>query len=238
VLYFDERLMVRNGCSRVSCRYFIAALLIAAGLLTCASEMARAASLTIVALGTSNTYGKGVARGQTYPAQLQAMLMAKGIPARVINAGINGNSSADLLARLNSAVLNGTRLVIIETAVGNESRKHVAWQTSENIAAIKSRLQARGIDSIDISSAMHSAIRAVPRASDFKQPNGHLTAVGYALLVPSLVPEVAAALGKWVTSYHLETGKEPKLDLVHNEREHDGGCQDARDGRRRKRRHE
>jgi acyl-CoA thioesterase-1 len=192
VLYFDERLMVRNGCSRVSCRYFIAALLIAAGLLTCASEMARAASLTIVALGTSNTYGKGVARGQTYP----AMLMAKGIPARVINAGINGNSSADLLARLNSAVLNGTRLVIIETAVGNESRKHVAWQTSENIAAIKSRLQARGIDSIDISSAMHSAIRAVPRASDFKQPNGHLTAVGYALLVPSLVPEVAAALGK------------------------------------------
>jgi acyl-CoA thioesterase I len=33
---------------------------------------------TIVALGASNTYGKGVARSQAYPAQLEAILRGKG----------------------------------------------------------------------------------------------------------------------------------------------------------------
>jgi len=187
-------MVARNRCG-VSRRFVVAALLIAA-LLTCAAEMARASAVTIVALGTSNTYGRGVACGQTYPAQLQAMLRARGIAARVVNAGINGNSSAELLARVDAAVAKGTRLVIIETSQNNEFRKHTAWQTSENIAAIRSRLQARGINSIDISGVMHSTIRSVPRASDFKQPDGHLTGPGYALLVPSLVSEVAAAIGK------------------------------------------
>ena len=152
--------------------------------------------MTIVALGTSNTYGRGVARGQTYPAQLQAMLDARGIHARVVNAGVNGDSSADLLARMNAAVPNGTRLVIIETAAPNEIRKNTAWHTGENIEAIKSRLQARGINSIDISGEMHAAIRAAPWGSGLKQPNGHLTAAGYATVVPSLASEVAAALGR------------------------------------------
>ncbi|MEH2623113.1 lysophospholipase L1-like esterase [Bradyrhizobium sp. AZCC 1719] len=39
---------------------------------------APAGAATIVALGTSNTYGKGVARGQAYPAQLEAILRAEG----------------------------------------------------------------------------------------------------------------------------------------------------------------
>ena len=32
---------------------------------------------TIVALGASNTYGKGVARNQAYPAQLEAKITSK-----------------------------------------------------------------------------------------------------------------------------------------------------------------
>src|SRR5207247_4406623 len=122
-------------------------------------DAAWAAAVTIVALGTSNTYGYGVARDQTYPAQLQAMLRAKGIDAVVINAGVNGDSSAGMLARLNAVVPGGTRLVIVETYSGNERRNHVAGQTGQNLAAIKSRLQARGIGNIDISSVMTSAVR-------------------------------------------------------------------------------
>ena len=37
-----------------------------------------AEAATIVALGASNTYGKGVARNQAYPAQLEAILRARG----------------------------------------------------------------------------------------------------------------------------------------------------------------
>ena len=40
-----------------------------------------AASIEIVALGTSNTYGDGVVRQDTYPAQLETLLRAKGVCA-------------------------------------------------------------------------------------------------------------------------------------------------------------
>jgi len=63
-----------------------------------------AQAATVVALGASNTYSKGVSRGQAYPAQLEALLRASGLNARVINAGINGDTTGGMLARLNSAV--------------------------------------------------------------------------------------------------------------------------------------
>src|SRR5262245_65206023 len=66
----------------------------------------------VVALGASNTYGKGVARGQDYPAQLQAMLKASGHDVRVINAGINGDTTAGMASRLDRAVPAGTRVVV------------------------------------------------------------------------------------------------------------------------------
>jgi acyl-CoA thioesterase I len=40
----------------------------------------------VVALGASNTAGKGVAPQQAYPAQLEALLRSKGYDGRVVNA--------------------------------------------------------------------------------------------------------------------------------------------------------
>ncbi len=62
--------------------------------------LASAESATVVALGASNTYGKGVARSEAYPAQLEKILRAKGISVRVINAGVNGEKTASMLSRL------------------------------------------------------------------------------------------------------------------------------------------
>ena len=45
------------------------------------SDLARAERVTIVALGASNTVGRG---GTSYPAELEALLKAKGYDARVI----------------------------------------------------------------------------------------------------------------------------------------------------------
>ena len=69
---------------------------------------------TIVALGASNTFGKGVARNQAYPAQLEAILRAKGANVRVVNAGINGDTTEGMLQRLDRAVPNGTSAVILQ----------------------------------------------------------------------------------------------------------------------------
>ena len=54
------------------------------------------ASAQVVALGASNTAGKGVGMAQAFPAQLQSML--KGM--RVTNAGISGNTTQNGLDRL------------------------------------------------------------------------------------------------------------------------------------------
>jgi acyl-CoA thioesterase I len=86
------------------------------------SGVASADAATIVALGASNTYGKGVARNQAYPAQLEAILRAKGLSVHVVNAGINGDTTEGMLGRLASAVPNGTSAVILQPAATTGAR--------------------------------------------------------------------------------------------------------------------
>ena len=157
-------------------------LLLCFGLSTVAVAAANAA--TIVALGASNTYGKGVARNQSYPAQLEAILRAKGANVHVVNAGINGDTTEGMLARLDRAVPNGTSAVILQPG-GNDRRKGRPDHTSD----IQSRLAARGIKVIMLENGM---LHGLPH-----QPDGqHLTPEGYHRLAESLASQAAAAIGR------------------------------------------
>jgi acyl-CoA thioesterase-1 len=139
---------------------------------------------TVVALGASNTYGKGVARNQAFPAQLEAILRAKGSNVHVVNAGINGDTTAGMLARLDRAVPNGTSAVILQPG-GNDRRKGGADRTGE----IQSRLAARNIPVIMCGNGM---LQGLPH-----QPDGqHLTPEGYHMLAESLASQVAGAIGR------------------------------------------
>jgi acyl-CoA thioesterase I len=138
---------------------------------------------TVVALGASNTFGKGVSRGQAYPAQLEALLRARGLSVRVINAGINGDTTGGMLARMDRVVPKGTDVVILQPG-GNDRRKLAA----DNTPAIQSRLGARGIKVVMLPNGM---FHGLPH-----QPDGqHLTPEGYHMLAEELVAQVAAALG-------------------------------------------
>ena len=168
-------------------RRFLFALLIFATASSIAP--AGAAQITIVAVGASNTYGKGVARGADFPAQLQAMLRARGYDARVINAGINGDTTAGMRARLSSAVPAGTQLVILQPG-GNDRRKGIAAGREGNIAGIVAALNARKIKVITIE-------RILSGLEQHLQPDGqHLTAQGYGIVAERLVPQVVAAIRK------------------------------------------
>ena len=79
-----------------------------------------------------------MARSQAYPAQLEAILRARGVVIHVVNAGINGDTTEGMLRRLDSAVPNGTRAVILQPG-GNDLRKGSADRTAE----IQGRLSAR-----------------------------------------------------------------------------------------------
>jgi acyl-CoA thioesterase-1 len=156
------------------------ALLVALSLLF--FDAAQAA--TVVALGASNTFGKGVSRSQAYPAQLEALLRTRGLNARVINAGINGDTTGGMLARLDRMVPRGTNVVILQPG-GNDKRKLAPDKTSE----IEARLAAMGIKVVLLSNGM---FRGLPH-----QPDGqHLTPEGYHMLAEQLVGQVAGALGR------------------------------------------
>jgi acyl-CoA thioesterase I len=145
---------------------------------------APASAATVVALGASNTYGKGVARNQAFPAQLEAILRAKGLNVRVINAGINGDPTENMLRRLDSAVPNGTSVVILQPG-GNDGRKGRPDRTAE----IESRLSAKGIRVIMLP---NSAFHGMPH-----QPDGqHLTPEGYHMIAEQLASQVASAIGR------------------------------------------
>lgn len=148
------------------------------------SALGIAHAATVVALGASNTFGKGVSRSQSYPAQLETLLRAKGLNVRVINAGVNGDTTGSMLARLDRVVPKGTSVVILQPG-GNDRRKLAA----DNTPAIQSRLSALGIKVVMLPNGM---LHGLPH-----QPDGqHLTPEGYHMLAEELVGQVAAALGQ------------------------------------------
>jgi acyl-CoA thioesterase-1 len=164
-----------------------------------ALSQAHAQSALIVAIGADNVagFGKGKNRGgvradQAFPAQLQALLRAQGIDARVVNAGVPGDTTADILARLDSAVPDGTRLVILDKANGNDKKAGLHDEQHALMHDIKSRLAARNIPLFIL-----PPWDDIPGAVANRDPDGHhFTAQGHAQIAAFLLPEVTSILAK------------------------------------------
>src|SRR5580692_11984834 len=118
------------------------------------------ASAQIVALGHSAVRGH-VAENEMWPAVLESMLRARGSQVHVINAGVNGETTAEELARVDSAVPEGTRIVILTISGHNDARRLIGGSAgaAANIAAIKRKLTARGIRIIDAMGLYVSILR-------------------------------------------------------------------------------
>jgi acyl-CoA thioesterase-1 len=102
----------------------------------------------ILALGDSLFAGYGLEPGQSYPARLEAALRARGINARIANAGVSGDTTAGGLQRLEFA-LNGQarppQLAIVSLG-GNDMLRGVApEETRANLDAILTTLAERKI---------------------------------------------------------------------------------------------
>lgn len=149
---------------------------------------ANAGSGFVVALGASQTAGKGLSRDQAFPAQLETMLHAKGYDVRVINEGISGDTTSGMLSRLDQATPSGTKAVVLQPG-GNDWRKGGGADRTANVSEIERRLHGRGIKVIILE---NGAFRGLP-----KQPDGqHLTPEGYRAVAAHLLPQVTRALGR------------------------------------------
>jgi acyl-CoA thioesterase-1 len=147
-------------------------------------------AVRIVALGASNTEGWGVVPAQSYPAQLQALLAARGIEATVVNAGIAGDTTGGMLARLDRAVPADTHLVILQPGT-NDERMGLTAERSANIEKIRNALSARNTKLLVVE---NSVMDALPR-SELRDDGLHFTPAGYALLAERVLPRVISALG-------------------------------------------
>lgn len=143
----------------------------------------------IVALGASNIAGRGVSSSEAFPAQLERMLAAKGYNVHVTNAGVNGDTNAGMLARLDQAVPDGTRIVLLGARGGSfNARRLGQGEQKSEFASIEARLRSRGIKVVLVTG------NGIGRK--YLQPDGiHLSAEKHALLVAQVLPSVVRALG-------------------------------------------
>lgn len=106
---------------------------------------ANAAPLKILALGTSLTAGYGLPPGTEMTALIQARLQAMHIDAKVINAGVSGDTSAGGLERLAWSLGDNPDAAIVEFGGNDALRGLSPSETEKNLAAILDGLKARHI---------------------------------------------------------------------------------------------
>jgi acyl-CoA thioesterase-1 len=130
----------------------IACLAVLASVRPCRAIDARAQvgvrAPTIVMLGDSVTAGYGLRAADALPVQLQAALTRRGVPAKVIAAGVSGDTTADALARTDFSVPAGADLCIVELG-GNDLLQGVdPKRVQANLADILRKLKARRIPAL------------------------------------------------------------------------------------------
>ncbi|MBK6802521.1 MAG: arylesterase [Novosphingobium sp.] len=104
--------------------------------------------LRIVALGDSLFAGYGVDPGQSYPARIEAALRARGINARMTNAGVSGDTTSGGLGRVDfvlDSMAKPPQLVLISLGGNDMLRGLPPEETRKNLAAILGKLKDRKI---------------------------------------------------------------------------------------------
>ena len=139
-------------------KYIIVAVFIALILLTLSNKSTKMNRLlhhdTILALGDSLTYGHGVKSHESYPALLSSLAGHK-----VINAGINGETSDEGLQRLPELLEDRSIKLMILCFGGNDILRRQSMDTLKN--NLKTMIRMAKIKEIDV------LLVAVPNISLF-----------------------------------------------------------------------
>ncbi|MBV9373627.1 MAG: arylesterase, partial [Alphaproteobacteria bacterium] len=106
------------------------------------SAMARAP--VILDFGDSLTAGYGIAAAQAFPARLEAWLHERRIAARVVNAGVSGDTTAGGLARLDWALADKPDLVILALGANDALRGIEPSAVRDNLDKMIEKIKAGG----------------------------------------------------------------------------------------------
>jgi acyl-CoA thioesterase-1 len=102
-------------------------------------------AVQLVGFGDSLMAGYELAPDESYTAQLEAALKAKGSDVVITNSGVSGDTTSGGLSRVDWSVPDGTDGVILELGANDALRGIAPEQTEKNLDAILVRLQERDI---------------------------------------------------------------------------------------------
>jgi acyl-CoA thioesterase-1 len=165
---------------------------IALGLVVLAAfcSAAGAATINILAIGASNTAGRGVSDSEAWPAMLESMLRSKGYDAHVTVRAANGLTSTQIVSYADS-IPEGTKIVIFDTGISNDRNRNISFERSRaNVAELMRRIRAHG--AVPIPAPYGKPGFSGPGYP--KQADGvHFAPAGHRMIAARLVPRVIAA---------------------------------------------
>ncbi len=152
--------------------------------------------ITVVAFGDSLTAGYGLDPQDVFPVRLEGALRARGIAARIINAGVSGDTTAGGLARLDWSLESKPAVMIVQLG-GNDALRGIEPEvTRANLDAIIGRIRAVGVK--------------VVLAGMYAPPNMGDT---YARQFNAIFPDLAKAHGVTLYPFFLEgVAAKPEYD--------------------------
>ncbi|MNH84407.1 Arylesterase precursor [compost metagenome] len=109
------------------------------------SAKAQEKAINLVGFGDSLMAGYQLAPSESYTAQLEAALKAKGLNVTITNAGVSGDTTSGGLSRIDWSVPDGTSGVILELGANDALRGIAPEQSEKNLDAMLTRLKGRGI---------------------------------------------------------------------------------------------
>ena len=99
----------------------------------------------IVVLGDSITAGYGLSRDQAYPALIQKRLDAEGYDLEVVNAGVPGDTTAGGVRRLDWALDDDVRVLIVALGGNDGLRGLPVTEVKRNLTTILERAREKGV---------------------------------------------------------------------------------------------
>lgn len=115
----------------------------------------------VVALGDSLTFGYGADKSQSYP-----VILAQKTGWNIINMGVNGDTTKNVLDRIDSVIAENPNLVLLGIGGNDVLRRVQVSESKANLTAIVKALQNKNIPVILIAEPHLSASALFGKASD------------------------------------------------------------------------
>jgi len=147
----------------------------------------------VVFLGTSLTAGYGLDEDEAYPALIQQKIDSAGLPYRVINAGVSGETSAGGLRRIDWLLRQPIAALVIELGANDGLRGQDIDSMRANIQRIIDSTKAAQPDARIVIAGMEAPPNMGRAFTDrFRRVFPALARANGAALIPFLLEGVAA----------------------------------------------